>query len=80
MPAKLAAEPTGHAHRLGQAQLRPESRPLRACDVAHLLAMSVTAVRDRDRQLRPAMLGLGAKAARRYSWAGYLAYVASVST
>ena len=73
------AKPLGHDHRVNLARHRPESRPLRVCDIAHLLTLSATAVRDRDAQLRPAMLGLKTKAARRYSWASYLAFVDSVT-
>ena len=57
---------------------RPESMPLRVADLAFLLDLSRSAVCARDAQLRPAMLGLKAAKARRYSWGGYLAYLASV--
>ena len=78
MPPRQTTKPVGHDHRVNQAKHRPEAAPLRVCDVAWLLNFSPTAVCARDAQLRPAMLGLKAAKARRYSWGGYLAYLASV--
>ena len=74
----LASKPFGHEHRVNLAKHRPESTPLRPCDLSCLLSLSVSAVHERDAQLRPAMLGLGARKTRRYSWAKYLAYLAIV--
>ena len=73
---KLIAEPRGHRHRVSMARHRPEALTLQPCDVACLLDISLSAVYVRDRQLRPAWLGVRT---RRYSWANYTAYVASVA-
>ena len=78
--AKLTRRPLGHEHRVNMARHRPESTPLRPCDIACLTDLSLSAVHERDGQLKPAMLGLGARKTRRYSWASYLAYAASVTT
>lgn len=76
---KPGAAPRGHDHRVSQARHRPESCPLTVADIACLLTLSPTAVRDRDRQLRPAKLGLAGKECRRYSWASFLAYLETVT-
>ena len=76
---KPGTEPFGHARRVVVAKHRPESRPLKVADIAVLLSLSATAVRDRDRQLRPALVGLAGKRQRRYSWASFVAYLESAT-
>ena len=78
MPARIAGLPRGHDHRVKMARHRPEALTLLPCDIAALLAVSVTAVTDRDHHLRPAMLGLKGRKTRRYSWAKYMAYLTAV--
>ena len=76
--AKLDAPPRGHLFRISRAKHTPEALTLMPCDLACLLNLSPSGVYDRDHQLRPAMLGLGSRKTRRYSWAKYLAYLAIV--
>lgn len=78
--AKLDAPPRGHDFRVRMAQHRPEALTLLPCDIGCLLGLSLSAVYNRDHQLRPAMLGLKGRKTQRYSWAKYLAYLELVDT
>ena len=75
MPARLTKPPQGHRHRLSQAEHRPDRPGLLPSDVAVLISLSVTAVYDRDAELRPSDLGRRGKRARRYSYAAVMAYL-----